>query len=165
MDGYDWDNSWMNLGVNPNAGSFGSLGNMWNNINPMRNWNNMVGNDGYDSGMSSQVPNASLKDAGVDMTNDWNTIGGWGKLAGIAAGGAKSILGFQQLSEYQRQFDLMTAFKNRDVENQAKLTNASMAGRQRALIGGTGQAGDVHGNYNTVAQQMSQYGVNGSKIS
>lgn len=117
----------------------------------------------FDSSGGYKEPFAPIN--GADATNDWNTIGGWGQLAGIAAGGAKTILGFQQLGEYQRQFDLMTAFKNRDLKNQAKLTNASLEGRQRALIGGTGFAGDVHGKYNTVAQQMSQYGVDGSKIS
>lgn len=70
---------------------------------------------------------------------------------------AQALLGFKQLSEAKKQAQFQRGMATTNLSNQAKLTNADLADRQQSRV-----QGSSGGNYASVADYMSKYGVSGA---
>lgn len=95
-----------------------------------------------------------LKDTGVTGTKE---DPGWGGMAmGAASGISSAMLGWGQ---YNLAKDTLAQHKAEYAANydaQKRTTNASMEGRQRALIG---SSGGTNANYQSVGDYMAKNGI------
>jgi len=95
-------------------------------------------------------------DSGAGMFDNFNLKDTGTALQGVSSLG-QTILGFKQYGQAKKQAAFQKAMAQTNLANQARLTNAELADRQRMRT--SGSSGD---QYQSVADYMSQYGVSGS---
>lgn len=99
------------------------------------------------------------KDSGL-----FGSIGGWGSALQGVGSLAQAYMGYQGLGQAQDQLDFNKNVFNRNIKNQAKLTNAQLEGKHRGRINSTGN-NNAYGNYESLDTYMTKNRVDGSAIS
>lgn len=89
-------------------------------------------------------------------------LSGVGNIMGGLAGLAGAYTGLQQLGLAEDQFDFTKGLTNRNLFNQAQITNAQMKDRQKARHGSTGTISNSP--YVATNKYMDRNSVDGSKI-
>ena len=109
----------------------------------------------------------------TDLNSDMATISGYGQggfaggLSGIGdimgglSGLAGAYVGYKQLGLAEDQFDFTKDITNRNLFNQAQITNATMRDRQNARIG---SAGTANAPYQASNKYMARNQVSGSPV-
>ena len=120
-------------------------------------------------GLGGQSDNQFL----TGLNNDMSTIGGYGQggfgagLSGIGdimgglAGLGGAYVGLKQLGLAEDQFDFTKDITNRNLFNQAQITNAAMKDRQNARLG---SAGTSNAPYQGTSNYMADNSVSGRPV-
>ena len=141
-------------------------------------WDSILGNFNSGSQMGPSVGLANpqnLYDVGnVQGLQDYNSINGFGQQGGFGTGlsGVGNIMGglsglagayvgYKQLGLAEDQFDFTKDITNRNLFNQAQITNATMRDRQNARIG---SAGTANAPYQASNKYMARNQVSGSPV-
>lgn len=106
-----------------------------------------IGGDGL--GISGQTPGTGLEQVGLDLTNPagggsdlFKSLSGFGDLAQGAASLFGAYNAFQSLKQAKEQFGFQKDVTNRNLANQATITNDALRARQgaRSAFGGVQRA-------------------------